>query len=150
MEDILNKQSGAWGVSGVSTDFRDIEREAAKGDERSILALESRAYIIAQYIAKFVVTLGGVDAITFAGGIGENGMEERERITGRTNFTFKKMLSLWINGFTAFSIKPLRISTVIGIITAKTRRLRPVNAPHLIDNARFQRIVYRLRRGQQP
>ena len=77
---ILNKESGAWGVSGVSTDFRDIEREAAKGDERSILALESRAYIIAQYIAKFVVTLGGVDVITFAGGIGENGMEERERI----------------------------------------------------------------------
>ena len=77
---ILNKESGAWGVSGVSTDFRDIEREAARGDERSILALESRAYIIAQYIAKFIVTLNGVDVITFAGGIGENGMEERERI----------------------------------------------------------------------
>lgn len=45
-------------------------------------------------------------------------MEERERITGSTNFTFKKMLNLWINGFTAFSIKPLRISTIIGIITA--------------------------------
>ena len=45
-------------------------------------------------------------------------MEERERITGSTNFTFKKMLNLWINGFTAFSIKPLRISTVAGIITA--------------------------------
>lgn len=45
-------------------------------------------------------------------------MEERERITGNTNFTFKKMLSLWLNGFTAFSIKPLRISTVIGFIIA--------------------------------
>lgn len=45
-------------------------------------------------------------------------MEERERISGNTNFTFKKMFSLWINGFTAFSIKPLRISTVIGFITA--------------------------------
>lgn len=45
-------------------------------------------------------------------------MEERERIAGSTNFTFKKMLSLWINGFTAFSIKPLRISTVIGFVTA--------------------------------
>ena len=77
---ILNKESGAWGVSGVSTDFRDIERTAAEGDERSILALESRAYIIAQYIAKFIVTLNGVDVITFAGGIGENGFEERERI----------------------------------------------------------------------
>ena len=77
---IMNKESGAWGVSGVSTDFRDIERMAAEGDERSKLALESRAYIIAQYIAKFIVTLNGVDVITFAGGIGENGFEERERI----------------------------------------------------------------------
>ncbi len=77
---IMNKESGAWGVSGVSTDFRDIERTADQGDERSILALESRAYIIAQYIAKFIVTLNGVDVITFAGGIGENGFEERERI----------------------------------------------------------------------
>ena len=77
---ILNKESGAWGVSGVSTDFRDIERTAAEGDERSILALESRAYIIAQYVAKFIVTLQGVDYITFCGGIGENGLEERERI----------------------------------------------------------------------
>lgn len=77
---IMNKESGAWGVSGVSTDFRDIERMASEGDERSILALESRAYIIAQYIAKFIVTLNGVDVITFAGGIGENGFEERERI----------------------------------------------------------------------
>ena len=77
---ILNKESGAWGVSGVSTDFRDIERTAAAGDARSILTLESRAYIIAQYIAKFIVTLNGVDCITFAGGVGENGFEERERI----------------------------------------------------------------------
>lgn len=45
-------------------------------------------------------------------------MEERERIAGNTNFTFKKMLKLWINGFTAFSVKPLRISTVLGFLTA--------------------------------
>lgn len=45
-------------------------------------------------------------------------MEERERISGNTNFTLKKMLKLWINGFTAFSVKPLRISTVIGVLTA--------------------------------
>lgn len=77
---IMNKESGAWGVSGVSTDFRDIEKMALEGDRRSVLALESRAYIIAQYIAKFIVTLNGVDIITFAGGVGENGFEERERI----------------------------------------------------------------------
>jgi undecaprenyl-phosphate 4-deoxy-4-formamido-L-arabinose transferase len=45
-------------------------------------------------------------------------MEERKRISGNTTFTFKKMLNLWINGFTAFSVKPLRISTIIGALTA--------------------------------
>ena len=83
---IMNKESGAWGVSGVSTDFRDIEKAAANGDERSILALESRAYIIAQYIAKFLVTLQGADYIVFTGGIGENGFEERERICNYLEF----------------------------------------------------------------
>ena len=86
MLNIMNKESGAWGVSGVSTDFRDIERQAAAGDKRSILALDSRAYIIAQYIAKFLVTLQGVDYITFSGGIGENGFEERERILDYLEF----------------------------------------------------------------
>ena len=91
MLNILNKESGAWGVSGVSTDFRDIEREAAEGDERSILALESRAYIIAQYVAKMCVALNGVDYITFSGGIGENGFEERERICKYLEFLGVKM-----------------------------------------------------------
>ena len=88
---IMNKESGAWGVSGVSTDFRDIEREASAGDERSILALESRAYIIAQYIAKMFVSLGGADYITFSGGIGENGIEERERICDYLGFLGVKL-----------------------------------------------------------
>ncbi len=80
IEDILNKQSGAWGVSGVSEDYRDIEREYAYGDERSIIALDTQAYKIAQTIASYMVTLGGVDIITFSGGVGERGIEERERI----------------------------------------------------------------------
>ena len=88
---ILNKESGAWGVSGVSTDFRDIERAAAEGDKRSILALESRAYIIAQYIAKMMVALGGADYISFSGGIGENGFEERERICNHLEFAGVKL-----------------------------------------------------------
>lgn len=88
---IMNKESGAWGVSGVSTDFRDIERAAVNGDKRSILALESRAYIIAQYIAKMMVALGGTDYITFSGGIGENGFEERERICKQLEFLGVKL-----------------------------------------------------------
>ena len=80
MEEILNKQSGAWGVSGVSSDYRDIEDGFEMGDQRSILTLESQAYKIAQYIGSYYVSLGGVDAITFTGGVGENGKESRERI----------------------------------------------------------------------
>ena len=88
---IMNKESGAWGVSGVSTDFRDIERAASQGDKRSVLALESRAYIIAQYIAKMMVAIGGTDYITFSGGIGENGFEERERICKYLEFLGVKL-----------------------------------------------------------
>lgn len=88
---IMNKESGAWGVSGVSTDFRDIERAAARGDKRSMLALESRAYIIAQYIAKMMIPLQGVDYITFSGGVGENGFEERERICKHLEFLGVKL-----------------------------------------------------------
>ena len=80
MENILNKQSGAWGVSGVSSDYRDIEDGYNMKDYRSILALESQAYKVAQYIGQYIVSLGGVDIITFAGGVGENGSETRERI----------------------------------------------------------------------
>ena len=80
MEEILNKQSGAWGVSGVSSDYRDIEDGYAMGDQRSILTLESQAYKIAQFIGQYYVSLGGADAITFTGGVGENGKECRARI----------------------------------------------------------------------
>lgn len=80
MEDILNKQSGAWGISGVSSSFKDVEDGYAMGDQRSILALENQAYKIAQYIGQYIVSIGGLDVLTFAGGVGENGIETRERI----------------------------------------------------------------------
>lgn len=80
MENMLNKNSGAWGVSGVSEDYRDIEEAYANGDERSILALDGQCYKIAQYIGQYIVSLGGLDVLVFTGGVGENGQENRERI----------------------------------------------------------------------
>lgn len=80
VEEILNKQSGAWGVSGVSTDYRDIEDGYNMNDPRSVLTLDSQAYKIAQYIGQYMISLGGVDVITFTGGVGENGIETRERV----------------------------------------------------------------------
>lgn len=91
VERILNKKSGAWGISGVSEDYRDIERAYLENDERSMLALDSQSYIIAQCIGKYMVSLGGLDAITFTGGVGENGIEARERICKHLEFLGVKL-----------------------------------------------------------
>jgi len=80
IEEILNKQAGAWGVSGVSSDYKDIEDGYMMGDQRSILTLDSQAYKVAQYIGQYMISLGGLDVLTFAGGVGENGIETRERV----------------------------------------------------------------------
>ena len=71
VEMLLNKESGILGLSGVSPDFRDIEAEAAKGNKRATLAIEAYAYKVAQYIASYIVSLGGLDVIAFTAGIGE-------------------------------------------------------------------------------
>ena len=86
VEIMLNKKSGAWGVSGVSEDYRDIEKEYKQGDERSILALDTQAYKIAQTIVSYMVPLQGLDVITFSGGVGEKGIEARERICKHLEF----------------------------------------------------------------
>ena len=80
IEEILNKQSGAWGISGVSSDYKDIEDGYDMNDYRSKLALDSQAYKIAQFIGQYFITLGGLDALVFTGGVGENGIETRQRI----------------------------------------------------------------------
>ena len=88
---ILNKKSGAWGISGVSEDYRDIEEAYNIQDARSILALDSQAYKVAQYIGQYIVTLGGLDILTFTGGVGENGFEARERICKYLEFMGLKL-----------------------------------------------------------
>ena len=71
-EDILNKKSGVYGISGVSPDFRDIEKEANEGNKRAKLARDAYCYNVAQYIAKYAVSMNGIDAIAFTAGVGEN------------------------------------------------------------------------------
>lgn len=86
MSDLLNKKSGAYGLSGVSTDFRDIEKAASEGNKRAQLALNSNHYLTAQTIAGYMATLGGADVIAFAGGVGENGKETRKAICEHLKF----------------------------------------------------------------
>ncbi|NCB62229.1 MAG: acetate kinase [Clostridia bacterium] len=83
---IFNKKSGVLGISGVSSDFRDIEGSAEKGDKRAQLALDIFAYQVAKFIGAYAAAMGGVDVITFAGGVGENGPETREAILKNLEF----------------------------------------------------------------
>lgn len=80
MDTVLNKQSGLLGISGVSSDSRDIEEGIKSGNERCILAQEMYVKRIVEYIAKYYVLLGGCDAIVFTAGVGENSISTRKEI----------------------------------------------------------------------
>ncbi len=81
VDDILNKKSGVLGVSGVSSDFRDVEDAAwNKKEHRSNIALDMFVYRVKQYIGSYAAIMGGVDAIVFTAGVGENSVEMRESI----------------------------------------------------------------------
>lgn len=90
MDNVLNKESGVLGVSGVSSDFRDLEDAAKDGNERADIALKMFANRAKRYIAGYMAEVGNVEAIVFTGGIGENSITMREDI---------------MNGFEQFGIK---------------------------------------------
>jgi len=80
MAALLGGKSGLAGISGTCGDIRDLDEAAARGDKRSRLALDVFVYAIRHYLGAFLVELGGVDAITFSGGIGENSREIRAAV----------------------------------------------------------------------
>ncbi len=77
---VLNKKSGVQGLSGKSSDFRDLEEGMNAGDERCAAAVEVFCYRVAKYIGSYVAALNGVDAIAFTAGIGENAGVVREKV----------------------------------------------------------------------
>lgn len=80
INDYLNKKCGVLGISGVSSDFRDIEEAAAAGNQRAKLALDVFAYQAKKYIGSYAAAMNGLDAIVFTGGIGENSISMRRMI----------------------------------------------------------------------
>jgi len=83
---ILNKESGVTGVSGVSSDFRDLSAASAEGNERATAALDMFAYGVQKYIGTYAAAMGGIDAVVFTAGIGENDATLREQITENLGF----------------------------------------------------------------
>ena len=91
MLNILNKKSGVLGISGVSSDFRDLDSAAAEGNERAQLALDKFIYEVKKYIGAYATAMGGVDAILFTAGIGENSIALREKICSGLEYMGIKM-----------------------------------------------------------
>ena len=81
LDEVLHKQSGLLGLSGVSSDFRSVEAAAREGNHRARLALDVYAYRVRELIGSLAVTLGGVDALVFTGGIGENSAGLRAEVS---------------------------------------------------------------------
>ena len=83
---MLNKKSGVLAMSELSSDFRDLENGAAEGNEKCKLALEKFDYEVAKYVGAYAAAMGGVDAIVFTAGVGENSAELREQIVSSLGF----------------------------------------------------------------
>ncbi len=84
--DVLNKKSGVLGMSGVSSDFRDIEVAANEGNEHAKEALATFSYRVAKYVGSYIATMNGVDAIAFTAGLGENDKNVRKAVCSHLGF----------------------------------------------------------------
>lgn len=80
MSDFMNKECGFLGLSGISSDSRDIEAAILKGDKRAFLTANTLAYQVKKYIGAYAAAMNGLDAIVFTAGMGENNPELRERV----------------------------------------------------------------------
>ena len=83
---VLNKKSGVEGISGVSSDFRDLAAAAAEGNKRAALAIDAFAYRVVKYIGAYVAAMNGVDAICFTAGLGENDAAVRAKIVANLSY----------------------------------------------------------------
>lgn len=86
IDNMMNKKSGILGVSGVSSDFRDVEKAADEGNKRAQLALDMFSYRVKKYIGAYAAAMGGIDAIVFTAGLGENSPSAREDILRGLDF----------------------------------------------------------------
>ena len=91
MLSILNKKSGVLGISGVSSDFRDLEAAALQGNQRAQLALDSFDYNVKKLIGAYAAAMGGVDAIIFTAGVGENGPDTRANVVSGLEYMGVKL-----------------------------------------------------------
>lgn len=91
IDKLMNKESGVYGMTGISSDFRDIGEAAAKGDQKAINALDAYHNKVKKYIGAYAAEMNGVDAIVFTAGLGENGIDDRLAIASNLEVLGVKM-----------------------------------------------------------
>ena len=117
LSEVINKKSGVLGVSGVSSDMREIEDAIAQGNERAKLALEMYDYRIKKYVGAFTAVMGGLDVLVFTGGVGENQTTTREYVCEDMQYMgieIDKTLNAKIHGDEALlSTKESKVKVVV-------------------------------------
>ena len=86
VDNLMNKKSGVFGVSGVSSDFRDLSKAAEEGNDRAALAIDMFTYSVKKLIGSYAAAMGGVDAVVFTAGVGENDAASRKAIVSGLDF----------------------------------------------------------------
>ena len=136
LDELLNRQSGLLGLSGVSNDLRKIEDRAEEGDDRARLAINVFAHRARKYIGAYAATMGGVDAIVFTAGIGENSSTMRRRILQRLEF-----LGLRLDDDRNESIDEEAVATVISTDRSRVQALVVKTDEALMIAQQTQRVV---------
>ncbi|MEG0518621.1 MAG: acetate kinase [Bacteroidales bacterium] len=133
ISNVLNKKSGFLGISGISSDARDVENAAAEGNARAKLTLEMFRYSVLKYIGAYAAAMNGVDLIVFTGGIGENDPDTREAVSNDCSFLgiqFDSSVNKGLRGKDMILTKPdskVKVATVTTneelVIAQETMRL---------------------------
>ncbi len=113
---LLNRKSGLKGVSGISNDLRDLEKQAAEGHEGARLAIKVFAHRVRKYIGAYAAVMGGVDAVIFTGGIGQNSASMRQRILQRLEF-----LGIQVDSFANADASPSEDAPVVDVSAGVAR-----------------------------
>jgi acetate kinase len=139
VEDLLNRQSGLLGLSGISSDMREILKGADEGQPRAKRAVEVYCYRVRKYLGAYAAALGGLDAVIFTGGIGEGSAEIRSRVLRRLNclgITLNEQRNrAGLGGAEACRISTDDSKVAVLIVRADEERMIAREALHALNNS---------------
>jgi acetate kinase len=120
INNLINRKSGVAGISGISSDMRDIESSSAEGNPRAILALKMFAYRVKKYIGSYSAAMNGLDLLIFTGGIGENDFDMRKMICSNMEYLgilFDSEINDGVRGKDIIISRPESKVTVMAVTT---------------------------------